>query len=162
MTPDELTKILRNNPDIVLIDDGAPARPAPVAATLPAPTEHDEQVALFEWAAANEAKHPELACMFHVPNGELRHPAVAARLRASGVKAGVPDIFLAVPRGGANGGKVHHGLFIELKRAGKEGRATDEQQDWIARLRSYGYVAVIAHGCTEAINIIQSYLSQES
>ena len=161
MTPDELTKILRNNPDIVLIDDGAPTRPAPVAATLPAPTEHDEQVALFAWAALNSSAHPELSMLFAVPNGGLRHPAVAAMLRQEGVKAGVPDICLPVARGGANGGKVHHGLFIELKRAGKEGRATPEQQEWIRRLREYGYVAVICHGFVEAVSAITTYLSLE-
>lgn len=72
-------------------------------------TEHEEQKALIEWSAWMSNARPELSLMFAVPNGGDRHPAVAAKLKAEGVKAGVPDIFLPVPRNG------YHGLFIELK-----------------------------------------------
>ena len=155
MTPDELTKILRNNPDIVLIDDGAPTRPAPVATTLPTPTEHDEQVALFAWAAANEAKHPELMLLHATPNGSLRHIAVAAKLKQEGVKAGYPDVSLPIARG------RWHSCHIELKRADKSTRPTAEQMLWIERLREYGNFACVAYGAQDAINTIMSYLAQE-
>ena len=36
-------------------------------------SEHDEQVALFEWAALREAEIPELALLFAIPNGGLRN-----------------------------------------------------------------------------------------
>lgn len=52
--------------------------------------EANEQTALFHWAAfAAKHEHPELALMFAVPNGGHRHPVVAAKLKAQGVKAGV-------------------------------------------------------------------------
>ena len=126
-----------------------------LAVGTPAPTEHDEQAALFAWAAANEAQHPELCCMFAIPNGGHRHPAVAAMLKAEGVRAGVPDCLLAVRRGRWGG------LFLELKRADHSNHATPAQQEWIERLRAYGYSAIVAYGCEEAKQAIMAYLAQE-
>jgi hypothetical protein len=123
-----------------------------------ASSEHDEQCRLFAWASANEAVHPELSMLFAIPNGGARHPAVAAQLKAEGVKAGVPDCLLAVARGERNG-KIYNGLFIEMKR--KPNKPTQAQQEWIMRLRYYGYSAVVAYGCDEAISAIMAYLAQE-
>ena len=72
-------------------------------------SEHDEQAALFEWATWHTSQCPELGLLFAIPNGGHRHPVVAARLKAEGVRAGVPDICLPVAR------KGYHGLFVELK-----------------------------------------------
>ena len=123
-----------------------------------APTEHDEQVALFAWAAENEAAHPELRNLFAVPNGGARHPAVAAQLKAEGVRRGVPDVFLAVMRRG-NDGRTWGGLFVEMKR--KPNKPTPEQEEWIARLRASGYMAVVCYGAQEAEQCIMAYLVQE-
>src|SRR5690348_6356166 len=91
-----------------------------------------EQVALFEWAALMEPEYPFLGLMFAIPNGGHRHIAVARRLKAEGVKAGVPDIFLPWASDG------YHGLFIELKRR-KGGTVSDEQADWHDALLQAGY-----------------------
>lgn len=115
-------------------------------------TEHEEQKALIEWSAWMSNARPELSLMFAVPNGGDRHPAVAAKLKAEGVKAGVPDIFLPVPRNG------YHGLFIELKRA-KGGRPTIAQKQWIEDLTTQGYRAEICHGAEQAISTILDYLN---
>ena len=69
---------------------------ADIKYTLPPPTEDVEQICLFRWATAQQGKYPELALMYHVPNGGKRSKSEAARFRAMGVKAGVPDIFLPV------------------------------------------------------------------
>ena len=61
-------------------------------------SEHEEQVALFEWAEWNKRQYPELELMFAIPNGGQRHVVVAKKLKDEGVKAGVPDIFLPVAR----------------------------------------------------------------
>ena len=84
------------------------------------PTEHEEQVALFQWAAANEAQYPSLAMLAAIPNGGYRPMTTAAMLKAEGVKAGYPDILLDVARG------PYHGLRIELKRADRSNHATKE------------------------------------
>ena len=152
ITPMQLNDMLRNNPDIVMVDDGAPR----IAVKLPVPTEDEEQAALFEWAALNEAQHPELAMLYHVPNGGYRPPQVGKALKFQGVKAGVPDICLPVARG------KFHALYLELKRVDHSNHATDEQIDWINRLRYYGSSAVVAYGLSEAIQAIIAYLSQEN
>lgn len=126
------------------------ARPA-----APAPTEHEEQVALFAWAAANEGAHPELCMLLSVPNGGHRHPVVAAKMKAEGQKAGAPDILFLCRRGRFGG------MAIELKRADKSNKPTPEQREWIERLRHYGYCAIVAYGAQEAIDAILAYLVQE-
>lgn len=74
------------------------------------PTESEEQQTLFRWAAMQCGKYPELALMFHIPNEGKRSWMTGGRMKAEGLKSGVPDIFLPVPRG------EFHGLFVEMKR----------------------------------------------
>jgi hypothetical protein len=119
-----------------------------------APTEHDEQVALFRWAAENEAAHPELRMLHATPNGGYRPIVTAVKMQQEGQKRGYPDISLDVARG------KFHGLRIELKRR-KGARISAEQEEWIARLRHYGYCACVCYGAGEAINCIMGYLAQE-
>ena len=125
-----------------------------------APSEHEEQVALFAWADANADRWPELRLMFSVPNGGHRHPAVAAQLKAEGVRPGVPDVFLPAVRPGPDG-RVWGGLFVEMKRADHSNGPTSEQRLWLERLRNAGYMAAIAYGAKEAITIIENYLRGE-
>lgn len=114
-------------------------------------SEHDEQVALFQWAAHMSGKYPELRLMYAIPNGGLRNPVVASKLKAEGVKAGVPDIFLPAARCG------YHGLYIEMKRT-KGGRLSTEQAQWITDLLGQGYAVYKAEGWVKAKEIIESYL----
>ena len=72
------------------------------------PTEEQEQRLLLAWAA--RTGRPELRLLHAIPNGGKRLKSEAARLQAMGVKPGVPDLCLPVPRG------KYHGLYIELKR----------------------------------------------
>ena len=48
---------------------------------MPVPTEAQEQMTLFSWAAMQSGKYPELNLLYHVPNGGSRHKAEAGRLR---------------------------------------------------------------------------------
>lgn len=158
LTKRELAAILAGNPDIALRnagDLGASAERALERRQAGARSEHDEQCALFAWAAAMEGAHPELAMLFAVPNGGARHPAVAAQLKASGTKAGVPDVLLLCRRGGFGG------MAIELKKADRSNKPTLLQMAWIERLRVYGYMALVCYGADEAIAAILAYLGQE-
>lgn len=112
--------------------------------------EADEQKYLFEWAALNRGKHHELELLYHIPNGGSRHPAEAANLKAQGVKAGVPDICLPVPRG------AFHGLFIEMK-FGKN-KLSDNQREWIHALLGQGYAVFVCYTMEEARTAILNYL----
>lgn len=115
------------------------------------PHESAEQTAVFQWAAYRTGVYPELDLLYHVPNGGSRNHIEAARLKAQGVKAGVPDLVLPVARG------KHHGLYIELKRQ-KGGRLSDDQKKWLDELTEQGYLAVRCDGSEAAIKTIEDYL----
>lgn len=116
------------------------------------PTEATEQVALFRWAAYAAGKHPELRLLFAIPNGGSRDLREAHNLRMQGVRAGVPDMCLPVPRGG------FAALYIELKRQ-KGGRVSDEQRGWIEALNRAGNRAIVCRGFDEARTEIENYLN---
>lgn len=118
------------------------------------PTEHAEQCAVIEWAAMNQSRIPQLRLLHAIPNGGARHPAVALKLKAEGVKRGVPDLSLPVPMGD------RHGLYIEMKRRG--GRIEQEQKEWINDLMRLGYRVDVCWDADEAIKTIGEYLDVDS
>ena len=115
-------------------------------------TEHQEQSLLIAWARMTEHHWPELALLHAIPVGGKRHPAVAKKLKAEGVKKGVPDLCLPVARHG------YHGLYIELKVKGRY--PTKEQKWWLEQLTAQGYQAVVCHGFAQAVDVITEYLSE--
>ena len=112
--------------------------------------EENEQITIFKWAAMQQNIYPELALLHHVPNGGQRNKVTAARLKAAGVKSGVPDICLPVPK------DEFHGLYIELK-YGKN-KPSENQKKWIEQLNKQGYKAKVCYGAEEAIAVIKEYL----
>lgn len=116
------------------------------------PLESEEQITLFQWARLQSGKYPELSLLYHVPNGGSRNRAEAARLQAEGVKAGVPDLCLPVPRGG------FHGLYIELKRQ-KGSKTSDDQKAWLSNLEKQGYFVALCKGWEAAAKVITEYLT---
>lgn len=116
-------------------------------------TEHEEQVALFKVMKLHEKQYPGLELAYAIPNGGHRHPAVAAKLKAEGVKAGVPDLFIPVPRGNA------HGLYVELKAKG--GTVSDAQRTMMAVLSKQGYACIVAYGWESAWGEIEAYMKSE-
>lgn len=117
----------------------------------PVPSESVEQQRLFLWARMQSGKYPCLTLMYHIPNEGKRSRATGGRLRAEGLKAGVPDICLPVARGGC------HGLYIELKRQ-HGGRLLPAQAEWMEKLKAQGYQVALCHGWEAASEIILEYL----
>ena len=115
------------------------------------PTEDVEQQCLMRWAEYQSGKYPQLALLYHIPNGGKRGKAEAGRFRAMGVKSGVPDLCLPVPAG------KWHGLYIELKRQAG-GRVEGNQEKWIQCLLAQGYAVEVARGWEAAQKIILDYL----
>lgn len=115
-------------------------------------SEHHEQVALIQWADYTRWQcEPIGKYLAAIPNGGDRNPIVGAKLKAEGVRAGYPDLFLSVPVVG------FHGLYIEMKaRAG--GRVQPNQLDWKERLERRGYRVMICRGFDEAKAAIVQYL----
>lgn len=108
--------------------------------------EAHEQEAFFNWASY----YPELDYMYAVPNGGSRNRLEAVNLKRQGVKAGVPDICLPLPKG------KYHGLYIEMK-YGKN-TPSDKQKEYIDYLNRVGYKAVVCYGFEAAQRVIKGYL----
>ena len=113
-------------------------------------SEADEQTYLFNWIAFAKNKTPELGLLHHIPNGGSRDKREAARLKAQGVRAGVPDLFLPVPT------SKYHGLYIEMKFG--RNRPTAEQNEWLKNLSNMGYKTAVCYGWEEAREVIERYM----
>jgi len=112
--------------------------------------------ALEKWREYQECAWPELAWLFHIPNGGNRTALQGAILKAEGVKAGVWDYHLPVSRKGSTG------LWIEMKAEGREkeknGGLTDKQEKFGNFVRSQGAKTNVCYTAQEAIDVINAYL----
>lgn len=113
-------------------------------------SEHLEQKQVVIWARMSRGRHPCLHRLFAIPNGGARHIVTGRKLKAEGVCAGVPDLFLAHPV------DPFAGLFVEMKTAG--GRVSPEQRVWLTDLSGAGYACAVAYGGNQGIQAIQTYL----
>lgn len=78
---------------------------------------------------------------YHVPNGGYRVKAVAARLKAQGVKAGVSDITLSMARGG------YFGLYIEFKATlPHDAAVSPSQMAFLQAVEAQGYLVLVCRG----------------
>lgn len=59
-------------------------------------SEHGEQSALFAWAADNVEQYPQLKWLFAVPNGFYGDSGQKGKMKAEGLRKGVPDVVLPV------------------------------------------------------------------
>jgi len=114
----------------------------------PVRSEHLEQVQLV---ARIRQFYPDVV-VFAIPNGGLRSKTEAARLKAEGVLAGVPDLFVAESQRG------FQGLFVEVKRDGA-GRVSGPQRRIHRLLIERGYAVLLAdRGLEDAWTEVDSYL----
>ncbi len=153
MTEQEYIRLLRANPHLH-IDGTAPvqrlveaAQPAKRAAL-----EHLMQVEIIAECTRRAEHDPRWNLCFAIPNGGYRSKRTAGRLKAEGVRAGLPDLFLPIAAHGM------HGMFLELK-CGKN-RQSIPQAAWAKALREQGYcVEVVYDDPSIAIDILAWYLS---
>lgn len=110
--------------------------------------EHEIQCSIVDWFKMQHNKHQMY--LFAIPNGGLRNKVVAMKMKREGVKKGVPDLFLAIPRNGSAG------LFIEVKTP--KGRVRPEQLEYLNALASVGYKCVVVRTFDKAREIIDEYL----
>lgn len=131
--------------------------------------EDGHQMALFAEIAIRikEKRLPAfMRFAYAVPNGGLRGDTRetalrrGAKLKATGVKAGVPDICVPIPQ------LSYHGLYIELKRpktdSNRQGRESKEQEEYKEFLISAGYKVEVCVGWEAAIEAIDNYLGRPS
>jgi hypothetical protein len=112
--------------------------------------EHLIQKAFFDWIDIHKNKIKALSLFHAVPNGGHRHVAVAAKLKREGVKSGVLDTQLPVPRGG------FIGLAIEFKAPG--GKQTAEQEQRAEALMKEGWCVMFCWSWESASRAAIGYL----
>ena len=118
---------------------------------MPVPLESAETAMVVRWAQWHEQKWPELELLYHIPNEGKRSVVTGAHMKMQGMKSGVPDLHLPVPRG------TSHGLYVEMKRRKGE-TPTQDQADWLEKLDKQGYCVCWARGWEEAAQAIKEYL----
>lgn len=116
-------------------------------------SEAHHQAAVMRWARMQETAHPCLRYLHHVPNGGARSKATAWRLKQEGVKAGVPDLHLPIPRG------PFAGLWIEMKNDKPRGRVEPEQREWLEALARARHQVHVAYGWEQAVAFLKDYLA---
>lgn len=94
-------------------------------------------------------KYPKLI-LFAIPNGGQRNLITASILKAEGTTSGVPDLFLAYPKGN------FAGLFIEMK--SEKGVVQPSQKEMMQKLSDAGYKCVICRTVDDFTNEIENYL----
>ena len=125
--------------------------------------------AWFEVWAPTKRLDPRL--LYAIPNaGAGSQRGQSGKLKAEGLRAGWPDLGLALPSvsvGIRAGELIFAGLFIELKRAGwrppKSGKALEHwrnQQNIHEMLRRNNYNVVVAIGFDEAVRAIKEYVER--
>ena len=78
--------------------------------------------------------------VFAVPNGERRDAVTGAKLKRSGVRAGVSDIVVVM---------TSRVVFIELKT--KTGKQSREQRIFEERIRSFGFEYYVCRSISEIL-----------
>ena len=127
--------------------------------TLPIPKAHKNRAITHERGRTEEAEQIIAATwltkngilFYHTPNGGKRTLSEGVKFKRLGVKAGIPDICIPLPR------KPYHGLYIELKRE-SGGKLSEAQKYWLAELKNQGYDVFVANGAKELINHVKIYL----
>ena len=125
------TEDVRSLADVVPELEGQKMTPEQIAKPN---TEHAHQCAYFCWISQEgEKEFPGLEFAFAVPNGGQRNKVNASRLKAEGVRAGVPDVIVPISQWGPDGSILWRcGLYIEFKKPAHEkrmkGTVTDKDQ----------------------------------
>ncbi len=131
--------------------------------------EHTHQKAVIKWANDMVKFQPKkywmLEFLYAVPNGARTARSVANRLKAEGMKAGVPDLVLPyrifhwTDRKWKTGGTFFPGVYIEMKSKDTKGRVSKDQKKWIEYLSGQGYKVEVCWNAVEAIKVLEGYLN---
>jgi hypothetical protein len=124
---------------------------------LKGPSESQSQQALIKWwahACAGFGCDERLLMAF--PLQGVRTARNGARMKAEGMRRGLPDLLLAVPVR-IDCETWTHGLWIELKSA--KGSVNPHQSAMHDLLRSRGYRVSVCRSTQDAIDTITTYLT---
>ena len=113
-------------------------------------SESAEQIALFDLLRAYQSQHDELRWIYSIANGGHRHKLTAVKMSREGVKRGVWDIHVPIPKG------IYSGMWIEMKFG--RNKLTDDQKAFGRAMTIYGHKTAVCYSWTEAANEIFGYL----
>jgi hypothetical protein len=123
-------------PPLLLIAEGRRARPRK------APKIRAKEISLHKDVAKLLRAHCRGDWQwFHCPNGEARDTRTAAKLKAMGVRAGVPDLCLIPPTG-----QIH---FLELKRPGET--LSEAQERFRIWATTHGVPLAVCHDIRQVL-----------
>lgn len=88
--------------------------------------------------------------IFSIPNGGSRHKLEAVNMKRQGVKSGVSDVILLIPK------KGYASLCLEFKT--EKGKQSDEQKEFQRQAEMCGNKYVVVRSVANAIGIVKEYL----
>ncbi len=118
-------------------------------------TEHQIQSEYFKILAWNESKFPDLKYIFAIPNGGKRSIGVAVKMKREGVRRGVPDIFIPIPKMD-NLLCIISGKWLETKT--DIGKQSKEQKEYQKFLLDKGYNYALCRSVNELLDETENYL----
>ena len=113
-------------------------------------SEHELQRSFFMWLSNYVLDCPNLTLIHAIPNGGSRDKITASNLKAEGVKAGIPDVFIPIPNG------KYHGMYIEFKV--KTNKPSEEQRIIMLMLDAQGYKVICCNDLDTAKAEFESYM----
>lgn len=109
------------------------------------------QIQVMDWISY---KYPQIfEDVYHFANERKCNPRRGYILKRMGVKPGVADIFIDVPKPDKN----YRGLWVELKASPR--KPSEPQKRFLARKAVQGYCTVCVVGFDAAIAFIEGYLT---
>jgi hypothetical protein len=97
-----------------------------------------------------DAKYPRI--LYCASAGGMRTSMKQAiKMKMTGYRKGFPDMFIYKSNDSFNG------LAIEVKKKG--GVISPHQKEWLTRLKDGGYFSCVVYNLDDAIQIIESYIS---
>lgn len=114
-------------------------------------SEEREQSLVYRWSTKQSVRE---ACqgiewLYHCPNGGKRDKVTANKLKAMGVKKGIPDLQLNLVRKGYNG------IAIEMK--DPNGRLEPEQKECIKHYMAQNWLVYVCYSAVEAHAALCNY-----
>lgn len=135
-----------------LLKESKKAKPAAKTRKRVNRPEQDAQILFFDHVRLREKQDARYGCIYSMPIEQKASVQRRAALARAGLRAGVPDIFCAIPHNGIPG------LYIEMKI--KPNKVSDAQKAMQDKLRSAGFRVHVAWSGAEAIDILEQYLGR--
>ena len=132
------------SPPLIAIAEGRCAKPR--KAPAPAPTQSELRLHIDVADVLRQFCRPDWR-WWHTPNGEIRDPRTAAKLKAMGVKPGIADLILVSPSGALH--------CLELKVRG--GKLSDEQEEFQFFCIRAGIPFVVAYRLDDALTAFSEW-----